>query len=216
MDTARTSRGRALIDVVVVDDHVALRQGLEALLARRGCRIAGTAATVAESKSLLAECQADVAIVDLRLPDGSGVDLVDWIIRERPEVKVLVYTGADDPDVLARALDTDAHGFVLKPGSFDELVGALRAVTHGEHVVDDRIAKLLERRRPADSALSKREREVFRLLADGLSGEEIAERLYLSPETVRTHVRNGMTKLGARTRTQAVVAAISRGEIDGR
>ena len=216
MTEARTSRAGALIDVVVVDDHVALRQGLEALLARRGCRIAGTAATVAESKELLAARTADVAIVDLRLPDGSGVDLVEWILREHPAIKVLVYTGADDPDVLARALDTEAHGFVLKPGSLDELVSALRAVSHGERVVDERIGRLLERRPAPDSALSRREREVFRLLADGLSGEEIAARLYLSPETVRTHIRNGMTKLGARTRTQAVVAAVARGEIDGK
>ncbi len=169
---------------------------------------------MAESKQLLGHCEADVAIVDLRLPDGSGVDLVEWILREHPAIRVLVYTGADDPGVLARALDTDAHGFVLKPGSLDELVSALRAVSHGEHVVDDRIPKLLEGEQPADRALSRREREVFRLLADGLSGEEIAARLYLSPETVRTHIRNGMAKLGARTRTQAVVAAISRGEIE--
>ena len=214
MEGAPASRAGALIDVVVVDDHVALRQGLEALLARRGCRIAGTAATVAESKELLAAQTTDVAIVDLRLPDGSGADLVEWILREHPAIKVLVYTGADDPDVLARALDSGAHGFVLKPGSLDELVSALRAVSHGERVVDERIGKLLERR-PEESALSRREREVFRLLAEGLSGEEIAARLYLSPETVRTHIRNGMTKLGARTRTQAVVAALERGEIEG-
>ena len=119
-----------------------------------------------------------------------------------------------DAQTLRDALDTGAEAVVLKPGGLGALVDALRAVARGERHVDPAIAEILQTTGDAPRLLTKREREVFALLAQGQSGEEIASELSLWAETVRTHVRNAMAKLQARTRTEAVVRALATGEIE--
>jgi DNA-binding NarL/FixJ family response regulator len=128
---------------------------------------------------------------------------------------VLLYTGIGDQDTLVRALDCGARGFALKAGSPEELMAALRAVAEGSGYVDERLRSLLLARFTTEriGILSPREREVLDLLAKGLNGEEVAVQLVLSPETVRTHVRNAMEKLEANTRVHAVAIALRQGEI---
>ncbi len=128
----------------------------------------------------------------------------------------MIYTGVENVVTLAEALECGARGFGLKPGSIDQLIQGLRLVARGERYVDPRISELLDAEvdgRPL--LLTRREREIFDLLAQGLTGEEIAVRLTISPDTVRTHIRNGMEKLHKQTRTGAVVMALKAEEIEG-
>lgn len=202
-----------MLEVLLVDDHAALRDGLEVLLERRGFRVLAAVGSASEAIEAMGEAEPDVAVVDLQLPDRSGIELVQRIRMENPSVKVLIYTGSEDEKTLADALETGAEGIVLKPAGLGALVDVLREIGRGERHVDPAIAEIFATAEREQRLLTKREREVLALLADGLSGEEIADRLVLSAETVRTHVRNAMGKLQARTRTEAVVRALSTGEI---
>jgi DNA-binding NarL/FixJ family response regulator len=201
--------------VVIVEDHVALRRGLELLLRGSDCRVVGTADDAESARSLVARRRPDVAIVDIRLPGESGIDLTRELLADSPDLGVLLYTGVDDQDTLAAALDCGARGFALKAGPPEELLTAIRTVAAGDAYVDERLRPLLLARLTTEriGVLSPREREVLDLLAQGLTGEEVATRLSLSPETVRTHVRNAMDKLEANTRVHAVAIALRQGEI---
>lgn len=200
--------------VVLVDDHEAMRDGLEDLLERRGIETIGTAATVAGAADVFRDLAPDVAVIDVQLPDGSGLSLVRKLRAERPEVGVLIYTGVEELAVLADALESGAQGFALKLGGIKQLIEALHLVASGERYVDPAIRALVDAQADGKPLLlTKREREVFDLLAQGLTGEEIATRLTISAETVRTHIRNAMDKLHAHTRTGAVVEALKTYEI---
>lgn len=203
-----------MVTVGLVDDHAALQEGLEVLLSRRGCRVVGTAATAAEGRRLAVEEKPEVMVVDLRLPGESGTALVRSLVRSAPDVRVVIYTGVVDARELSDALETGAPAIILKPRPLSQLVDAIRSVRRGQRYLDPALRDLLSPRDGSQRVLSPREREILRMLARGLSGEDIARELGLSWETVRTHVRNAMTKLGAKTRTQAVVAAMERDEID--
>jgi DNA-binding NarL/FixJ family response regulator len=204
----------AAISVVLVDDHAALREGLATLLERRGFEVVDSAGTAADAATLLARSEPEVAVVDLALPDEDGAELVRRLRVEHPELKLVVYTGIEDGRALADALHAGAHGYVSKVAGLEALTEAIREVTHGRRYRDAAIEALLRRGDERETTLTPREREVVALLADGLSGEEAAERLVLSPETVRTHIRNAMAKLEAHTRAGAVAEALRRGEID--
>ena len=200
---------------MIVEDHLALRKGLELLLRGTEFDVIGTADDAEEGRRLIERRQPGVAIIDIGLPGASGLDLTRRIVANHPEVGVLMYTGIGDQDTLVRALDSGARGFALKAGSPEELLEAIRAVAAGRSHVDERLRPLLLARFTTEriGVLSPREREVLDLLAQGLNGEEVATRLVLSPETVRTHVRNAMEKLEANTRVHAVAIALRQGEI---
>ena len=202
-----------MIPVAIIDDHASVREGLEVLLARRGCEVVGTASEAQAAIAMLEQTDPEVVVVDLHLPGESGLTLSRRLLSSKPELGIVVYTGVEDAALLADALETGARGFVLKLGPLGELVEAIRAVRRGERYVDHRFKELLNADVATAPVLSKREREVFALLAEGLSGAEIATHLHLSSETIRTHIRNAMNKLQARTRTHAVVDALQRGEI---
>jgi DNA-binding NarL/FixJ family response regulator len=203
------------VTVVIVEDHVALRRGLELLLRDSDFRVIGTADDAATGASVIARRRPEVALVDINLPDRSGIELTRRVLAEDPELGVLLYTGVDDRETLGEALDSGARGFALKAGPPEELLAAIRAVAAGQSYVDQRLRPLLLARFTTEKigVLSPREREVLDLLSKGLTGEEVAARLTLSPETVRTHVRNAMNKLEAQTRVHAVAIALRQGEI---
>jgi DNA-binding NarL/FixJ family response regulator len=202
------------VEVVLVDPHDALREGLDVLLERHGIQTVATAATIAGAFEVLAGLHPDIAIVGIQLPDGSGLDLVRDLHVKRPEIAVLIYTGIEDVATLAEALEVGARGFVLKLGGIAQLVDALRLVARGGRYVDPAIRAILDVEVDGEPVLlTERERQVFELLSQGLTGEEIATRLTVSPETIRTHIRNGMEKLDAHTRTGAVVQALKTREI---
>ena len=199
----------------IVDDHAALRRGVELLVRSEGVQVVGTAGDAAAAAELIPRRRPDVVLADIGLPGESGVELARRLLEDDPELGILLYTGLDDPGALRAALDCGARGFALKAGDPGELIAAIRLVAAGEGYVDPRLEPLLFARSTTDGirVLSPREREVLALLADGLSGEDVAHRLFLSPETIRTHVKNTMAKLEADTRVHAIAIALRRGEI---
>ena len=203
------------LNVVIVDDHVALRRGVELLLRRNGHHVVGAADDAESAESLIMRRRPDVALIDLALPRASGAELTRRLLQADPDVRIVLYTGTTDERQLLEGLDAGAAGFALKSGDPEELEEAIRTVAEGRDWLDPRLKPLLARKNGNGHAhvLSPREREILGLLSKGLSGEEAAKQLFLSSETVRTHVRNAMTKLGAATRVHAVALALKRGEI---
>jgi DNA-binding NarL/FixJ family response regulator len=197
--------------VVIIDDHAALRDGLGMLLQRAGFAVVGTTGDPERALGLARSRRPDVIVLDL---DLDGEDGMAWLDRYRsacPESRILIYTAAAEPGVLEAAADLDAAGIALKACSSAEFVEAVRAVADGRRYLDVRITEIL--RDGVGDDLSRRERQILGLLAAGLTGEQAAERLFVSPETVRTHVRNAMRKLGAKTRARAIVLALKNGRI---
>ena len=201
--------------LVLIEDHQALREGLELLLGREGCTVVGTAGTAAEGRELVERLDPDVALIDIRLGEDSGIQLTAELVDADPGRRVVLYTGSSDLDLLISGLDSGARGYALKEGTPNELKTALSTVAEGGTYVDPRLhAALLSRRATqTQKALSKREREIMDLLAQGLTGEQVAERLFLSPETIKTHIRNAMAKLEANTRVHAIAIALREGFI---
>ncbi|HEY6730881.1 MAG TPA: response regulator transcription factor [Solirubrobacterales bacterium] len=197
--------------LVLVEQHEALRDGLALLLERRGFSVLACATTAARGEEAIGELHPDVAVVGVDLPDERGTELIRRLHGKTNGTKFVIYTGLSGPDLLEAAFRSGARGLVAKPAGLADLVEALKKVCRGGRYFDPRFS--LKEERSGAKALSAREAEILGLLAQGLTGEEIAQRLVLSPETVRTHVRNAMGKLEARTRTEAVVKALEREEI---
>lgn len=197
--------------LVLVEQHEALRDGLAVLLERRGFNVLGCATTAARGEEVIQEKRPDLAVVGVDLPDERGTELVRRISGNGVGSKCVIYTGLRDPNLLEAAYRAGARGLVAKPAGLPVLVEALREVWRGGRYFDPSFRQ--SNGNGEVKALSARESEVLGLLADGLTGEQIAKRLVLSPETVRTHVRNAMEKLGAPTRTAAVVKALELGEV---
>src|SRR3954462_7195162 len=201
--------------LMIVDDHEALREGLEVMLSHSGHEVVGVAGNVAAALDLVAVSEPDIAIVDIRLPDGSGIELTRELLAQRPELGVVLYTGDADAELLYSGLDSGARGYALKAGSMEELVGAIKTIVGGGSYVDPRLDRILLSPRATAQIpqLSPREREIMHLMAEGGTAEAVGTALGVSVETVRTHVRNAIRKLQARNRVHAIALALERGEI---
>jgi len=201
--------------LVLIEDHQALREGLELLLGREGIEVLGTAGSAREGQHLVETLDPDVALIDIRLGDDSGIELTATLIDSDPERRIILYTGSSEIDLLISGLDSGARGYALKDGTPSELTSALTTVAGGGTYVDPRLHSALLSRRATQTqkVLSKREREIMELLSQGLTGEQVAERLFLSPETIKTHIRNAMNKLEANTRVHAIAIALREGFI---
>lgn len=180
------------------------------MLESNGIEIAGRARDGDEALAKLERRHPTVAVVDLRMPKLSGVEIARRAASSSPETAVILYTAYGERALLMEAIDAGARGFLLKEAPLDDLVRAVELVAAGGTYVDPVLAGVFATPMAADAlpALTKREREVLRLLADGNSNEEIGKALFISPETVRTHLRKAMGKLDADTRTQAVATAL--------
>ena len=198
--------GGDALRVLVVDDDEQLRLLTCLVLERAGFEV-----TTAESYDAAVERvgTASVAVVDLRLRGRSGVGLTRHLTSRG--VRVLIFTGAEDREALRAALRAGALGVALKTDSIDELPTAVETVATGEEYITPRLEGML--RRSDEGRLSPREREVLFLLATGLSNEEVAVELGLSPQTTKTQLKTAMRKLGARSRVEAVTLASAEGEI---
>lgn len=201
--------------IMIVDDHEALREGLEVMLIHSGHEVLGVSGDAAAALELLEVAEPDVAIVDIRLPDGSGIALTRELLARRPDLGVILYTGDADAELLFEGLDSGARGYALKAGSIEELGDAIERVAHGGSYVDPRLDRILLSPRATARVpqLSSREREIMHLMAEGLTADAIGHRLTISVETVRTHARNVIGKLQARNRVHAIALALERGEI---
>jgi RNA polymerase sigma factor (sigma-70 family) len=205
-----------LIDVLVVDGHEMVAQGLALVLSGDpALNVVGTAGTIEEALGICASVAPDVVLVDSDLPDGDAVDAIARVSAAVPSAKIVMMTGAADDQSLAVAVDAGYLGYVNKKATGNELLDAVKAAAAGDAYFSPyALARLLYQRRTASQAihsLPQREREVLQMLADGRSVADIASRLHLSTHTVRNHIRRAMKHLGVHTRLDAVVAAARAG-----
>jgi DNA-binding NarL/FixJ family response regulator len=203
--------------VLVVDDHPVVRQGLIAILRfEPDIELVGEAADGREAVRLILERRPDVVLLDLRLPELSGVEVMRAVRPQAPEVRFLVLTTYDTEMYIAPALAAGARGYLLKDAAPDELVRGVRAVMEGRAALEPSVAaRLLDRMaEPEGGELSEREREVLGLLVRGASNKGIAHQLGLSENTVKAHVAHIFNKLGVQSRAEAVAVALQRGLVD--
>ena len=198
-----------MTSVLVADDHPAVVEAVADVLSEHGIEIAGRARDGNDAVEQIELRKPTVAILDLRMPGQSGIEVARHVAKSAPDTAVILYTAFGDRALLTEALDAGARGFVLKEAPLAEVVRAVELVAAGRTYVDPVLAGVLSSS-AADKIpnLTQREREVLRLLADGMANEEIGRELFISPETVRTHVRKAMAKLDADTRTEAVATAL--------
>ena len=197
------------ITCVIADDHPAMLTAIADTLDRSGVEVVGRAADGQVALAQIEAHQPQVALVDIRMPRLSGIEVATKAGVVAPNTSIIFYTAYGDRALLSEALDVGARGFVLKEAPLPDLVRAVERVAAGDAYVDPVLAGVLVSAQSEKvPTLTQREREVLRLLADGQSNEEIGKRLFISPETVRTHVRKAMAKLAADTRTQAVAIAL--------
>ncbi len=203
--------------VLIVNDRPVLRHALELLLESSDLvDVSGATGDSETAMEIVADKNPDVALVDLELATQKAEDVVNDLLSVDDEIGVLLFCDKTVPAQLKCCIDSGARGCVSKNGSLEQLQGAIADVANGGSCYDPRLEKAVEDSGLGDRkrALSTREAEVLTLLSQGYSGVEAAKQLWLSPETVRTHVRNAMSKLGAKTRTHAVVLAMLSGQID--
>ena len=202
------------ITCVIADDHPAMLTAIAETLEQNGIEVAGRASDGQEALARIEALQPRVALVDVRMPRLSGIEVAKRAATVAPNTSIVFYTAYGDRALLSEALDVGARGFVLKEAPLSDLVRAVERVAEGEAYVDPVLAGVLVSAQTEKvPSLTQREREVLRLLADGMTNDEIGKRLFISPETVRTHVAKSQRKLGVRTRTQAVAAALRAGLI---
>ena len=201
--------------VFLVDDHEIVRRGIADLLDDEpDLLVCGEAASVAEALARIPATRPDVAVLDVRLPDGNGVELCRDLRARSPELHCLMLTSFSDDEALLDAIMAGAAGFVLKQVLGHDLLAAIRTVASGQSLLDGRTtAALMNRlRRQRDDAdplreLSDQERTVLELIGDGLTNRQIAERMFLAEKTVKNYVSNLLAKLGMERRTEAAVFA---------
>ena len=212
-----TQTERTQVRCMVVDDHAAVREGVKMILARdREITVIGESGSGTGAIEMAGRRRPDVVVMDVRMDGMDGFEATRKIMAEYPEMAVILYTAHGERGLLAEGLDCGARGYVLKDAPPDDIVRAVKRVAEGGAYVDPTLASELVSPKATERlpALSAREREILGLLADGNSNPEIAAKLFISPETVRTHVRNAMAKLEADTRTQAVALALRYALID--
>jgi DNA-binding NarL/FixJ family response regulator len=205
-----SSPAQGPITCVVADDHPAVLEAVAEFLVQGGIEVIARARDGEEALERIEQRKPQVALVDVRMPKLGGIELTRRAQRSAPDTSILLYTGYGDRALLTEALDAGVRGFVLKEAPMDDLLRAVQSVATGGTYVDPVLAGTLAASSIGNKLpeLTQRERDVLRLLADGLSNEEIGKRLFISAETVRTHVRKAMDKLDADTRTQAVARAL--------
>jgi DNA-binding NarL/FixJ family response regulator len=203
--------------VVIVDDHEVLAASLAQVLDHEpDLDVIGSAGTLEKARVLIATESPDVVLLDHRLPDGDGVEAIPDLLALCPGASIVVLTATTADHVLVAAIEGGASGFVSKTRGLDEVTSAVRAAAAGESVISpEMLARLLprlHRREPEPrDKLTERERDVLQLLAEGLSNAAIAERLFVSVHTVRNHVANLSTKLGAHSKLEALSIAVREG-----
>jgi DNA-binding NarL/FixJ family response regulator len=200
---------RSQVSIVVADDHPPIIDSLSRFLSASGFSVVGTAADGNAALVAVEERRPKLLLADVRMPGLDGLALAQRVAHASPDTSVLLYSGVGDQALVSDALDAGAHGFALKDAPLDDLARAVDVVAGGGLYIDPVLAaQLATRGRNGRKQLSERERQVLRLLAEGGSYAEIGKSLFLSPDTVWAHAQRAMTKLGARTRTQAVAVAL--------
>ncbi|MFC5502133.1 response regulator [Lysinimonas soli] len=204
-----------MIRVFLVDDHEIVRRGIAELIdAERDLEVVGESSTVARTLGRIQATAPDVVVLDVRLPDGNGIDLCREVRSANPEVRCIILTAYDDDEASRAAVLAGASGYVLKDIRGQKLIESIRRIGAGEtllrqDVTRQVVAELTQVNAPAVPELSLRERQVLDLIADGLTNRQIGERLDLAEKTVKNYVSGLLAKLGMERRTQAAVFGAS-------
>jgi two-component system response regulator DevR len=204
-----------VIRVFLLDDHEIVRRGLKELLeAEEDLMVVGEASSAAEALTAIAAAAPDVAVLDVRLPDGDGVEVCREIRSAHPEINCLMLTSYADDEALFSAILAGAAGYVLKQVRGTDLIDAIRRVAQGQSLLDPGVtARVLERLRSPQApdehlaSLSEQERRILDLIAEGLTNRQIGERMYLAEKTVKNYVSNVLMKLGMSRRSEAAAYA---------
>jgi DNA-binding NarL/FixJ family response regulator len=208
----------ATIRVVLGDDHTLVRQGIRrAVEQSEGLEVVGEAATGTDIVRLVKETEPDVVILDIRMPEMDGIEAARNITGDRPETAIVILTAYDDRHYVVEAVRAGAKGYVLKTRDAEHLLRTVRLVAEGNMVIDpelvvavaDELTAAKENERGTET-LTDRELEILQLLAFGFTNKEIGGRLFISPDTVKTHLEHIYQKLGASDRTAAVAEAMRR------
>jgi DNA-binding NarL/FixJ family response regulator len=214
--------GSVSIRIVIADDHSLVRQGLRRYLEMaNGIEVVGEASTGGEAVDLVERERPDIALMDIRMPEMDGLEAARTISARYPEVGIVMLTAYDDRHFVVEAVRAGARGYVLKARDAEHLTQTVRLVAGGNMVIDPQLVVVLadelnvakHRERNAQS-LTEREVEILQLLAFGHTNRDIGEKLFISPDTVKTHLEHIYQKLGASDRTAAVAEALRRRLID--
>ena len=207
--------------VLIIDDHALFRVGLKGLLEQRNIEVVGAAAHGAEGIELAAELKPDIILLDLRMPDMGGLEVLPILREKHPSTPVVMLTTSNEEKDLIKSLRSGAQGYLLKDMEPDELVGALRDIEKGKNVVaqdlTDALARMVQGETNIDdnegpfASLTPREHEILCLLAEGQSNKLIARNLGISDGTVKLHVKAILRKLGIHSRVEAAVIAVEQG-----
>lgn len=209
------------IRVLIADDYCLFVEGLQLLINRAGIEVVGSAFTGRQTIALTSQLKPDVVLLDIRMPDMDGLQALSAIKASYPECSVIILTSFSTPEYVTRAISLGASGYLLKDTTSESLINSIRTVASGEAILDmdilEQVMKeLSEATRPSSlkdeiPALTPQEIRILQLITDGLNNGTIAEILTLSPNTVKSHIRNIFSKLGVSDRTQAAIWAIRRG-----
>ncbi len=203
--------GPSIVRILCVDDHPIVLEGLSSVLSLQpDFSVVGVAASATQAIELTKKLHPDVLLLDLRLRDGTGFQVMDEILRLRAGTYILVLTSLEGDADVERALAHGALGYLVKGASRDELARAIRTVSKGRRYLAS-AAALIVAEHSSSERLTPREQAVLELMAQGLRNKEIGAELAIAEDTVKMHVKNILAKLGARDRTEAVIIAIQRG-----
>jgi len=210
------------VRALIIDDHVLFAEAIKPALASSGVEVVGVATTAAQGLRAVAELRPELVLVDIGLPDQSGLSVGRAIAAEHPEAKVLALTALEDPRAVREALRVGFHGYLTKDTPIARFVQAVHAAVGGQVVMPRRLAAAATGARRYDDdgvhllaeQLTRRERQVLALLVEGASGRTIAERLGISHNTVRTHVQSILTKLQVHSRLEAATFAVRHGLVE--
>jgi DNA-binding NarL/FixJ family response regulator len=203
------------ITCLIVDDHEVVREGLRLSLSRAAhIRVVGEASDGRAAIDLAERRKPNVVIMDVRMPGLDGLDATKELMAKEPNVAVLIFTAYSERSLLARGLESGAKGYILKEAPHETLVRAIEKVAGGDSFIDPALMPAFLSGKDREDMLTAREREILQLLADGMSNADVAQRLFISQETVKSHVRHILAKLEADTRTHAVAIALRDAIID--
>ncbi|MYL65412.1 response regulator [Bacillus hwajinpoensis] len=208
------------IKMMIVDDHDMVRKGLKAyLLTEPDFQIIGEGANGKEAVSLANELHPDVILMDLIMPEMTGIEATKEIMATLPNTKIIIITSFYDDEQVFPAIEAGAFSYLLKTASADEIIATIRKAIQDESVIEQKVAQKMmnqlrsKPKKALHEELTKREKEVLLLIGEGKTNSQIAEELYIGLKTVKTHVSNILGKLGVNDRTQAAVYAIRNGMV---
>lgn len=203
-----------MIKIVIIDDHIMFRQGLKAVLElEKDIKIVGEASSGNKAMDAVKKNNPDILLVDIKLPDISGIEVCEKILNQYPTLKVIIITAFHDEKDVVKAIRAGAKGYILKDSDVKELIKQIRLVYENKSTIDssliDTVFKEIAKKN-VDHLLSQREQEIVKLIFEGFSNDEISNKLFISTSTVKMHVHQIMTKLNVSSRTSIVREALKR------